>query len=175
MILWWDLKYLFGFAILFFISLQNWFDKSFTIFYLPKLGGIWTLSFKERLSLRFKTCVAILHRGDASRLLQILFPYWQHQFRISTFSVEKYENKKRDKQNLSYFLVTLFYASTITWRGYIFSPVCLCVCLSVCLSVCPDFLWTKFQPNGWTNLDAVFAKLLLTALAQTLLKLAVFC
>ena len=47
--------------------------------------------------------------------------------------------------------------------------VCLCVC--VCVSVCPDFLWTKFQSNGCTDLDAVFAKWLLTALTQTLLKL----
>ena len=47
----------------------------------------------------------------------------------------------------------------------------LSVCLCVCVSVCPDFLWTKFQPNGCTDLDAVFAKWLLTALAQTLLKL----
>ena len=44
--------------------------------------------------------------------------------------------------------------------------VCLCVCLSVRF-----WLWTKFQPNGWTDLNAVFAKWLLTALAPTLLKL----
>ena len=44
------------------------------------------------------------------------------------------------------------------------------VCVSVCVSVrlC---LWTKFQPNGWTDLDVVFAKWLLTALTRTLLKL----
>ena len=28
------------------------------------------------------------------------------------------------------------YTSTKSWRGYIFTSVCLCVCLSVCLSVC---------------------------------------
>ena len=50
----------------------------------------------------------------------------------------------------------------------------LSVCLYVCVSVCPDFLWTKFQPNGCTDLDAIFAKLLLIALAQTLLKLMTF-
>ena len=46
----------------------------------------------------------------------------------------------------------------------------LSVCVSVCLCVrlC---LWRKFQPNGSTDLDAVFAKWLLIALAQTLLKL----
>ena len=46
--------------------------------------------------------------------------------------------------------------------------VCLCVCVCVCDRIC---LWTKFQPNRWTDLDAVFAKWLLTALAQTLLNL----
>ena len=60
-----------------------------------------------------------------------------------------------------------FYTSMTSRRGYIFTRVCLCVCvcvcvcvclsvsLSVCLSVCPDFLLTNFQPNGWTDLDAV--------------------
>ena len=67
-----------------------------------------------------------------------------------------------------YFVYT-FYTSTKSWRGYIFTSVCLCVCLSVCLS--EVFLLTKFQPNEWTALDAVFAKWLLTALARTLLKL----
>ena len=46
------------------------------------------------------------------------------------------------------------YTITKSWRGYIFTPVCLCVCvcLSLCVSVCPDFLWTKFRPNAqiWT-------------------------
>ena len=59
--------------------------------------------------------------------------------------------------------------SCYTSRGYIFTAVCLCVCLSVCVSTV--FLWTIFQPNGCTDLDAVFAKWLLTALARTLLKL----
>ena len=44
--------------------------------------------------------------------------------------------------------------------------VCLCVCL--CVRLC---LWTKFQPNGCTDLDAVFAKRLLSTLVRTLLKL----
>ena len=53
--------------------------------------------------------------------------------------------------------------------------VCLCVSVCVCVWVCVStvFLWTKFQPNGCTNLDAVFTKWLLTALAQTLLKLVI--
>ena len=49
--------------------------------------------------------------------------------------------------------------------GVIFSFQFACVCLSV-----QHFLWTKFQPNGCTDLDAVFAKWLLTALALSLLK-----
>ena len=30
----------------------------------------------------------------------------------------------------------LYYTSTKSWRGYIFTSVCLCVCVSVCVSVC---------------------------------------
>ena len=45
----------------------------------------------------------------------------------------------------------------------------LSVC--VCLCVCPTLLVNKFQPNGSTDLDAVFAKRLLSILARTLLKL----
>ena len=45
-----------------------------------------------------------------------------------------------------------------------FVSVCVCVCV---LSVCQ---WTTFQPNKCINLDTVFAKWLLTALARTLSK-----
>ena len=56
--------------------------------------------------------------------------------------------------------------------GVIFSLQFVCVCVCVCLYVCVQLcLWTKFQPNGCTDLDAVFAKRLLSTLAQTLLKL----
>ena len=52
------------------------------------------------------------------------------------------------------------------------TAVCLCVHVSVCVCLCVrHFLWTKFQPNGCTDLDAVFTKWLLTALARTLLNL----
>ena len=51
-------------------------------------------------------------------------------------------------------------------RSHIFSLQFVSVCVSVCV-----YQWTKFQPNRCTDLDAVFAKWLLTALAQTLLKL----
>ena len=70
-----------------------------------------------------------------------------------------------------------FYISTKSWRGYIFTAVCLCVCRSVCLSVCLSvrhFLWTKFQPNGYTDLDAVFGKWLIISLARTQLKMVTF-
>ena len=58
-------------------------------------------------------------------------------------------------------------------RGWVifslqFVSLCVCVCLSVCLCV-RKFLWTKFQPSGCIDLDAVFAKWLLPALARTLL------
>ena len=35
-------------------------------------------------------------------------------------------------------VLTFYYTSTKSWRGYIFNAVCLCVCvcLSICLSVC---------------------------------------
>ena len=64
--------------------------------------------------------------------------------------------------------------------GHIFTAVCQYCSVSVCLCVCVCLagwlagwlcLWTKFQPNGWTDLDVVFTKWLLNALAQTLLKL----
>ena len=41
--------------------------------------------------------------------------------------------------------------------------VCVCVCVRLCL-------WLKLRPNGCTDLDAVFAKQLLSTLAQTLIK-----
>ena len=54
----------------------------------------------------------------------------------------------------------------ISWRVYILTAVCLCMCL--CVQVC---LWKKFQLIGCTDLNAVYAKWLLTTLAQTLSKL----
>ena len=47
--------------------------------------------------------------------------------------------------------------------GVIFSLQFDCVCESV-------WQWTKFQPNGYTDLDTDFANLLLNTLTQTLLK-----
>ena len=74
------------------------------------------------------------------------------------------------KQNNLIYMLLLHLHEIVEGLYFHFS---LFVCLSVCLSVCVSdiFLLTKFQPTGWTDLDAVFAKWLLTALAHTLLKL----
>ena len=42
----------------------------------------------------------------------------------------------------------------------------VCLCVRLCM-------WTKFQPNGCTDLYTVFAKRLLSTLARTLLKLVI--
>ena len=49
-----------------------------------------------------------------------------------------------------------FYTSMKSWRGYIFTVLCLCVCVSVCLCVrlC---LWTKFQLTDTPIWTAIFA------------------
>ena len=52
------------------------------------------------------------------------------------------------------------------WVVFSLQIVCLCVYVCVCVRLC---LWAKFQPNRCTDLDAVFAKRLLSTLAQTLL------
>ena len=67
------------------------------------------------------------------------------------------------------FFHTIYYTSTKSCRGYIFTAVCLSLCVCVCQRI-------KFLPNGCTDLDVVFVKLLLIVLlAQTLLKLVAFC
>ena len=58
-------------------------------------------------------------------------------------------------------MMMTFYTSTKSWRGYIFTTVCLCVCLSVCVCVCVRLfsceqnssrtdtpIWTRFSLNG---------------------------
>ena len=60
-------------------------------------------------------------------------------------------------------LMTIFFTSTKSWRGYIFITVLLME-KNYSLSVFV-YQWTKFQPNPLTDLDAVFAKCLLTRLA----------
>ena len=77
------------------------------------------------------------------------------------------------KMTYGYVLYDLLNCDThkhgISLKLFIFTPPRNC--LSVCLCVSYVYLWSKFQPNRWIELDAVFAKWLLTALAQTLLKL----
>ena len=55
--------------------------------------------------------------------------------------------------------VSFFYISMISWRGYNFIAVCVCVSVSL-------YQWAQFQPNGRTDLDAVFTKWLHTTLAR---------
>ena len=71
------------------------------------------------------------------------------------------------------------YTSTKSWKGYIFTSICLCacacpltrVCVSVSLSV---HLWIKCRSNQCTNFELVFAKRLHLALARILFKLVTF-
>ena len=121
--------------------------------------------------------------------------FWDPCYKYSTFIVCKIRKKICMKLYVQYLIITTkivslfmvlypqkvcviistlsFYSYTFTKsrRGYIFTAVCLsvlCVCVCVCLYVCQ---WTKFQLNGCTDLDMVFAERLLIALAQILLKL----
>ena len=56
-----------------------------------------------------------------------------------------------------YWTYKLYYTSTKSWRGYIFTSVCLCVCVCVCMSSysCEQNssrtsapIWTQFSLNG---------------------------
>ena len=70
-------------------------------------------------------------------------------------------------------LIFILHLHEIVEGLYFHCSLSVCVCVCVCLCVyC--FLWTKFQPNGCTDLDAVFAKWLLTALARTLYEISDF-
>ena len=65
--------------------------------------------YKHFLNIQSTTC--ILHR----LFLKYTQTYWQDR-------LYQHENK------------FIFYTSTKSWRGYIFTAVCLCVCVSVCVS-----------------------------------------
>ena len=103
---------------------------------------------------------------------------------------EKEKKKKRPKEKMGkkkppsglcsccyrYYLDPIFFYLFIYLHPHeiivmLYFHCSLCVCVSVCVSVCQ---WTKFQQNGCTDLDAIFVKWLLTALAQTFLKLVIF-
>ena len=89
--------------------------------------------------------------------MTILFPF---------ILILRYSSVSRVKCLLLY---TLFIAPPRNRGGVIFSLQFVCV--SICLSVCPILLVNKFQPNGCTDLDTIFAKRLLSTLAQTPLKM----
>ena len=94
-----------------------------------------------------------IHRGLLALLLRLQyeFPIVINIVQVSFFFLELRE-----------FVEGLYFHFSMS--------VCLCIRVSVCLCV-RHFLWTKFQPNGCTDLDAVFTKWLIPALAQTLLNL----
>ena len=94
----------------------------------------------------------------------------QYFFTIWTYLVSKWRQWNVLSYNKIYFQKYLLHLHEIVEGSYFHCS--FSVCLSVCLCVCVrHFLWTKFQPNGCTDLDAVFTKWLLIALARTLLKL----
>ena len=51
------------------------------------------------------------------------------------------------------------YISTKSWRGYIFTAVCLCVCLCVCVSVCPALLMNKILAERMNRFGCGFRKM----------------
>ena len=75
---------------------------------------------------------------------------------LNSFFFIQYRSKSMHSYYHNWIFEIRNYTSTKSWRSYIFTPV---------------FLWTKFQPNGCTNLDTVFTTFFLTTLAQSLLKL----
>ena len=52
-----------------------------------------------------------------------------------------------------------FYTPMKSWRGYIFTAVCLCVCLSVCLCVCPARLENKIPAERIHRFGCGFRKM----------------
>ena len=88
--------------------------------------------------------------------------------KLTTYGIEHYSGN-----SIYRFTFTYFYTSTKSWRDYIFTAVCLCVCVCVCvcLFVCPALLVNKIPAEWFIDLNTVFTKWLLIALAQTLLKL----
>ena len=101
------------------------------------------------------------NNGGCNSLLQALEVLLLEYHRIPHVLWDETLNKSPDSITFGvparWIITFLYYTSTKSWRGYIFTAVylCLSVCLSVCMSVwlC---LWTKFQPNGCIDLDKVF-------------------
>ena len=67
-------------------------------------------------------------------------------------------------------MVLLLHLHEIVEGLYFHSSLSVCLSVCLCVRLC---LRTKFQPNGCTDLEAVFVKRLLRILAQTLLKLVI--
>ena len=124
---------------------------SSTILYCHSLGDCG--SSKLDLSVRLSNWVSVWLLQFISQLLWVGF--WWNLIEVSEVEHSKLKSK--------FVLGKLFLRIMILLQF-----VCLCVCLCECPSVC---LWTKFQPKGCTDLDAVFAKWLLLALARILLNL----
>ena len=106
-------------------------------------------------------------------MLNLHISYWCQSFCIDNFfwsyhGIETGQLSHRSVQEIDFFLTP-----TRNRGGVIFSLQFVCVSVCVCVWVSDVFLLTKFKPNGYTDFDAVFAKWLLTALAQPLLKLVI--
>ena len=111
--------------------------------------------------------ITFFHKKHPSKMFSLLHTCalgWKIVcFYHTFFSTDFFFNIQ--KQNM----VCILFTPPRNLGGVIFSLQFVCMC------VCPTlFLWTKSQPNGCTDLDAVFVKWLLTTLAKTLLKLVTF-
>ena len=151
------------FLLLLILSWQGLGWRSFFSFILTKiLKGLKNKLWQTVLVLRFFPWISLDWSQGLRHLKKGLIQFWSFQFRdwniiplclntVMSFSFRTF---------FSSLVIKTFMKS---WRGYIFFAVCMCVCTCVC--VCQ---WTKFQRTECTDLEAVFAKWLLTALARTL-------
>ena len=135
------------------------------LFFLSGNVGIIIFCLRYMFSFFYKT---IARCSNGKKILFILIMHYDNfvDFFLKLSSSSTFSSVYPMSSFYCYFLL-LFTPPRFTpprnRGGVIFSLQFVCVC--------PDFLWTKFKPNGCTDLDAVFAKWLLTALARTLLKL----
>ena len=120
------------------------------------------------------TCVETLMAVSLGRHLLVISNVFDFFFLKHTLNYKYkkpslvYSRNKHDSVFHPFFsqVKLSFYTSTKSWRGYIFTAVCLCVCLSVCLCVrlnsceqnssqTDEPIWTRFSLNGclkhWLN------------------------